>query len=218
MVLEPCNRPAISCGFLPCAPRKPHSAGKCLCFCRKVHSCAGKPFLLQLGLGGLRSMNGSSFLDERNHSSDSQQTKKRLSLFPQKETQKWPKAAFRPPKWLLVGLTKELLGQDFHFLLQTPRTPEGFQKRFRRGFWRGLWRVFEGFQKGFRKGPQLTPLKTLLKPFWSPSKTLQRPLQKPLLKPFRNPSGVRGVCSRKWKSWLLGHFRVSLQKPDKVFL
>ena len=35
--------------------------------------------------------------------------------------------------------------QDFHFLLQDPRSPEGFQKGFRRGLRRGFRRVFEGF-------------------------------------------------------------------------
>ena len=35
-----------------------------------------------------------------------------------------------------------LSSQDFHFLLQNPRTPEGFQKGLRRGFWRGLWNPF----------------------------------------------------------------------------
>ena len=62
-------------------------------------------------------------------------------------------------------------GQDFHFLLQNPRTPEGFQKGFRRG----LWRVFEGFLKGFR-------------PFWNPSKTLRKPFRDPFRDPFWNPS------------------------------
>ena len=44
LILEPCNPPATSSGFLPCAPRKPHvSAGKRIFlqekafFCRKVH-------------------------------------------------------------------------------------------------------------------------------------------------------------------------------------
>ena len=34
--------------------------------------------------------------------------------------------------------------QDFHFLLQNPRTPEGFPKGLRRGSLKGFRRVFEG--------------------------------------------------------------------------
>ena len=48
LILEPCSPPAISCGFLPCDPRKPHfSAGKCIFllenafFCRKAHFSVG---------------------------------------------------------------------------------------------------------------------------------------------------------------------------------
>ena len=68
--------------------------------------------------------------------------------------------------------------QDLHFLLQNPRTPEGFHKSLRRG-----WRVFEGFSKGFRRGQ-------LLKPFWNPSKPFENPSETPsqtLLEPFWGP-------------------------------
>ena len=59
--------------------------------------------------------------------------------------------------------------QDFHFLLQDPRTLELIFKapgslthhRFRHTFSKGSWRCFEGVLKG----PRLTPSKTLFKPF-----------------------------------------------------
>ena len=56
-------------------------------------------------------------------------------------TMKWN--SFTTRLWEHVGTTysRNVLGQDFHFLLQDPPTPEGFRKGFRRG----LWRVFEGF-------------------------------------------------------------------------
>ena len=38
------------------------------------------------------------------------------------------------PKWSHNSVSKKCNSfQDFHFLLQDPRTPEGFQKGFRRG-------------------------------------------------------------------------------------
>ena len=40
--------------------------------------------------------------------------------------------------------TADLYSQDFHFLLQNPQTPEGFQKGFPEG-------VSEGLSKGFRR-------------------------------------------------------------------
>ena len=40
------------------------------------------------------------------------------------------------------------LGQDFHFLLRNPRTPEGFQK----GSLKGSLKGSEGFQKGSLEG------------------------------------------------------------------
>ena len=72
LILEPRSPPAISCGFVPCAPpnriflqesafvcRKMHfSAGKCIFrpeiafFCRKMHFSAGKPIFLQFTPGG----------------------------------------------------------------------------------------------------------------------------------------------------------------------
>ena len=93
--------------------------------------------------------------------------------------------------------------QDFHFLLQNPQTPEGFQEGLRRGLWRGLWRVLEGFEKGSAEDPS----ETLLKPF---ENSWETPSETPSLKPFWNPSGVRGFCSRKWKSW-----RDKTKKPRK---
>ena len=62
-----------------------------------------------------------------------------------------------PSRTLLVLPT---FGQDFYFLLQDPRTPEGSQK----GSLKGLSRVFEGFLKG-------SSSKTLLKPFRYQSET-----------------------------------------------
>ena len=44
-----------------------------------------------------------------------------------------------------------LLTSDFHFLLQNPRPPEGFQKGFLEGSLKGFRRVSEGCQKGFRR-------------------------------------------------------------------
>ena len=61
-----------------------------------------------------------------------------------------PRLFFQP----LRGLDPRLEArypQDFQFLLQSPRTPEGFQKGFRRvskGVSEG---VSEGFSKGFRR-------------------------------------------------------------------
>ena len=73
-----------------------------------------------------------------------------------------PAVSTRAASRLNVGILP--YDRDFHFLLQDPTTPEGFQKGFRRGLWRGLWRVSEGFLKGFRRGPRpQRPL--LLKPF-----------------------------------------------------
>ena len=66
-----------------------------------------------------------------------------------------------------------MLGQDFHFLLQNPRTPEGFQKGSLKGFLKeslkGFRRVFKGFQKGFRRVSEGSSAKTHLRPFENPS-------------------------------------------------
>ena len=76
MILEPGNPPAISCGFLRCAPQKPHfSAGKCIflqesaffwnaLFCRKMFFFCRKTHFFAVHSGGLRIMNGRLFLDE----------------------------------------------------------------------------------------------------------------------------------------------------------
>ena len=85
LIFEPGNPPAISCGFLPCAPRSRifFFAGKCIflqeCafFCRKVHFSVGNAFFCRkvhfsvgnfifaaLCSGGSRIMNGSLFLDD----------------------------------------------------------------------------------------------------------------------------------------------------------
>ena len=70
--------------------------------------------------------------------------------------------------------------QDFHFLLQDARTPEGFRKGVFEGVSEG---VSEGFLNGFRRGQPRTPSKTLLKPFKNPSET---PSKTPS-EPFRGP-------------------------------
>ena len=76
LILELRNPPAISCGFLPCAPRKPHfSAGKCffflqesaflagnVLFCRKVHVFGRKTHFSAVCSRGSRIMSGSAKL------------------------------------------------------------------------------------------------------------------------------------------------------------
>ena len=47
-----------------------------------------------------------------------------------------------------MNLSGKEKAQDFHFLLQNPRTPEGFEKGFQKGFLKGS---LKGSLKGFRR-------------------------------------------------------------------
>ena len=66
------------------------------------------------------------------------------------------------------------LGSRLSFLLQNPRTPEGFQKGYE-GFTKGS---VKGSLKGFGRVFEGVSRKTLQNPFGRPSRTLRKPFKK----------------------------------------
>ena len=92
----------------------------------------------------------------------------------------------------------EIQSQDFHFLLQGPRTLElilSLEKPNASSISTTSWKVFEGFLKAFWRVLRLTG-----------TRTLQKPFRDPFRDPFTDPSetllGSMGFCSRKWTSWI----------------